>query len=451
MNKMVNKLWTRIFIVAAAVLLLLFFSNDFGLIDIQETAIVVALGIDAAQEGEGYDVTAQIAVPASTGTSSAGNVTVKGVPTVGEAVAELNHETGWYPTLVHCRLILLGEEVANEDVFNVLDYFLRNDAVEDSCLVAACKGKARETFQAQSPVGDISASAITKVLSSEAQATGIVTVTILKNFAVGYYSESESGFLPCITVKQEADSQGGQNADGAFAPAGAFGKENAPYALSLAPSIKRNKWWRAKKRPLPIAAPVSAEGGNQGSGGQGGSGKSGSGSSADVFHASETMLFYKGKRVALLTPEETLAYNLAATDTDYAYGSVDVSENGEQTSYNLKMKISKKKRKLTFENGMPVFTFTIRANARIADTDKSQPIIDVAKTLLVNETILRAAEEKFQSELASVWQKATNAGCDLFFLKEKLHRFHYKRYAEFKDGVPEIVQVRYDIKFTSMK
>ena len=163
------------------------------------------------------------------------------------------------------------------------------------------------------------------------------------------------------------------------------------------------------------------------------------------------MLFYKGKRVALLTPEETLAYNLAATDTDYAYGSVDVSENGEQTSYNLKMKISKKKRKLTFENGMPVFTFTIRANARIADTDKSHPIIDVAKTLLVNETILRAAEEKFQSELASVWQKATNAGCDLFFLKEKLHRFHYKRYADFKDSVPAAVQVRYDIKFTSMK
>ena len=193
----------------------------FAIIAVVIAAIVVALGIDAAQEGEGYDVTAQIAVPASTGTSSAGNVTVKGVPTVGEAVAELNHETGWYPTLVHCRLILLGEEVANEDVFNVLDYFLRNDAVEDSCLVAACKGTARETFQAQSPIGDISASAITKVLSSEAQATGIVTVTILKNFAVGYYSESESGFLPRISIKQEADSQGGQNADGAFAPAGA--------------------------------------------------------------------------------------------------------------------------------------------------------------------------------------------------------------------------------------
>ena len=219
-----NKLWTRIFLAAAAVLLLLFFSNDFGLIDIQETAIVVALGIDTAEEGEGYDVTAQIAVPASTGSGSAGNVTVKNARTVGEAIAELNHETGWYPTLVHCKLILLGEETANENVFNVLDYFLRNDAVEDSCLVAACSGTAREVFQAQSPVNDISASAISKVLSSEAQKTGLVSVTILKNFAIGYYSEGKSGILPYVSVKSEAESQGGGSSSPTSAAAAA---ENA--------------------------------------------------------------------------------------------------------------------------------------------------------------------------------------------------------------------------------
>ena len=45
-----NKFWTRLFIIAAAVLLLLFFSNDFGLIDIQKTAVVAAIGIDAAEQ-----------------------------------------------------------------------------------------------------------------------------------------------------------------------------------------------------------------------------------------------------------------------------------------------------------------------------------------------------------------------------------------------------------------
>ena len=40
----------RIFICGACALLLLFFSNDFGLIDIQETAIVIAIAIDKGEE-----------------------------------------------------------------------------------------------------------------------------------------------------------------------------------------------------------------------------------------------------------------------------------------------------------------------------------------------------------------------------------------------------------------
>ena len=436
-----NKLWTRIFLAAAAVLLLLFFSNDFGLIDIQETAIVVALGIDTAEEGEGYDVTAQIAVPASTGSGSAGNVTVKNARTVGEAIAELNHETGWYPTLVHCKLILLGEETANENVFNVLDYFLRNDAVEDSCLVAACSGTAREVFQAQSPVNDISASAISKVLSSEAQKTGLVSVTILKNFAIGYYSEGKSGILPYVSVKSEAESQGGGSSSPTSAAAAAENAEDA-----FGPFIKRNKWWHPKKRPLPIAAPVSAE---SGSGGQGGNGKSGG---EDIFQASETMLFYEGKRAGMLTPEETLAYNLAATDTDFAYGNVTAEDaEDREITYNLKMKISKKKQKLFFENGMPVFTFDIRANARISDADKADSILGIAKTLLVDEKILHAAEEKFREELLSVFTRSAAAGCDVFALRQKLYRHHFGKYEKFKDTLLDSVQVRGRITFTSLK
>lgn len=59
-----NKFWSWVFLIAAGALVLLFFSNDFGLIDIQKTAIVAAIGIDRSEETEGrWSVTAQIAVP----------------------------------------------------------------------------------------------------------------------------------------------------------------------------------------------------------------------------------------------------------------------------------------------------------------------------------------------------------------------------------------------------
>lgn len=48
-------------LVLVALMLFLFFSNDFGLVDIHKSSIVVAVGVDA--EEDGYSVTAQAAVP----------------------------------------------------------------------------------------------------------------------------------------------------------------------------------------------------------------------------------------------------------------------------------------------------------------------------------------------------------------------------------------------------
>ena len=409
-----NKLWSKLFVFAVAFLLLLFFSNDFGIVDIQKTAIVTAIGIDASEEEGKFDVTAQIAMPASAAQSGGGaetssNVSIQGAATVGEAIAEINRKTGWYPTLVHCRLVILGEETAEEDVFRALDYFLRSEFVEDSCLTAMCAGRAEKLLGARSSIGDRTSRAIAKVLSNESQKTGTVCVTNLRDFAKGYYSVSESGVLPLLAKKPEAESGN----------AGQSGQSAA-------------------------ALPVQSSG--SGSARQ----KSGNGK-ADVFDAAETVLFYKGKRVAVLNGEETLAYNLAASPTDFAYGDVTVAENGKDVTYNLKMKIGKKSQKIEAVNGVPVFTFHIRATAQIADANKSDGIIDIAKTAIVPPHVLRAAEQKFKDELSSALQKAGESGCDLFEMKIKLYRYAHKNYDALKDTILQAVKPVYDIQFDTLK
>ena len=226
-----SKFWQRAFVFAAAFLLLLFASNDFGLIDIQKTAIVLALGVDAsAQEGL-LDVTAQIGSADANGAAQASNITVEGVSTVGEAIACLNRRTGWYPTFVHCRLLLLGGQTAERDVFGILDYFLRSEYIEDSCLVALCAGRAQAALEAGAPGGELTANAIAKVFSGEAQKTGLVSAVSLREFAKGYYGTGASGRLPYLTLLQEAESgppQGsGQGAASAFAPGSASAAASA--------------------------------------------------------------------------------------------------------------------------------------------------------------------------------------------------------------------------------
>lgn len=426
-----NKFWSRIFLFAIAFLLLLFFSNDFGIVNIQKTAIVVAVGLDIA-DGDKVDVTAQIAMPASSnsggGAESSSNVSIHGAVTMGEAIAELNRKTGWYPTLVHCRLVVLGEGTDSDNVFRFSDYFLRSEFVEDSCLLAMCEGRAEELLRAKSSVGDMTSAAIAKVLSNESQKTGTVCVVNLRDFAKGYYSVSGSGALPVLSAKPEAESGDSGGAGGAQ---GAFAGDCGGFAGSS-------------------ALPVQGSSGSGNSGAAGG-GKSGNQNKSDVFDATKTALFFGGKRTALLEAEETLAYNLAASPTDFAYGDVTVTENGKDVTYNLKMKIGKRSQDLTVEGGVPVFTFRIRANAQVADTNKSETIEEVAKTTIVPAHVLRAAEEKFRQKLSAVLKKANAGGCDLFEMKIKLYRFARPYFDALKDTVLQDAKVVYDIQFDTLK
>lgn len=445
-----NKFWSRIFLFALAFLLLLFFSNDFGIVDIQKTAIVVAVGLDVSDsDPDKVDFTAQIAMPASSnggGAEASSNVSIHGADTVGEAIAELNRKTGWYPTLVHCRLVVLGEGTDSEDVFRFSDYFLRSEFVEDSCLMAMCEGRAEELLRAKSSIGDMTSAAIAKVLSTESQKMGTVCVINLRDFAKGYYSVSGSGYLPVLAAKPEAESgnNGGGGAQGAFAD-GSGDMQNA--GNSLAGGARSAGENFSASPALPVQGSESSSGGAGGSGG----GKSGGQSKSDVFDATTTALFYKGKRTALLDADETLAYNLAASPTDFAYGDVTVAESGKDVTYNLKMKIGKRSQSLEVRGGVPVFTFHIRANAQVADANKSETIEEVAKTTIVPAHVLRAAEEKFRQKLASALGKASGSGCDLFEMKVKLYRFARPHFETLKDTILQDVKVVYDIKFDTLK
>ena len=51
----------KFYILLAVIVIFSFFSNDFELVDIQKTAIILAAGVDRSENG--YVLTAQIAVP----------------------------------------------------------------------------------------------------------------------------------------------------------------------------------------------------------------------------------------------------------------------------------------------------------------------------------------------------------------------------------------------------
>ena len=124
--------------------MLLFFTHDFGLIDIEHTAIIVALGIDRGDD-EKYEISAQIAVPQASTSSSSNSesiISAKG-STIGEAIDKIAVNTGWYPLFAFCNLIILGESSLNGNVMDVINFFIRSDRIPDSASLCACEGTAK--------------------------------------------------------------------------------------------------------------------------------------------------------------------------------------------------------------------------------------------------------------------------------------------------------------------
>ena len=93
MRKIHQKNTVRYFIILIALLFFLFLSGDFGLIDVQKTAIIMAVGID--REDDTFIVTSQIAVPNASdqGKSTETVQIVSRGKTVADAFEEINAKT----------------------------------------------------------------------------------------------------------------------------------------------------------------------------------------------------------------------------------------------------------------------------------------------------------------------------------------------------------------------
>ncbi|MDE6691232.1 MAG: hypothetical protein K2K04_04595, partial [Clostridia bacterium] len=181
-----------------AVLAFFFFTNDFGLLDLRKTSVVIGVGLDI--EEEEVVLTAQLAVPqpAENGENTKFNVVTGKGSTVAAALNEVNVKTGFYPKLVFCKLILLGESCFGEDITNLLDYFYRNEYTGLTLNVAACEGKASELIAQQFPCGNSATDVIDKLLSSEAQASGNVASATVKDIGEKLFSKSGACYMPYL-------------------------------------------------------------------------------------------------------------------------------------------------------------------------------------------------------------------------------------------------------------
>ena len=446
-----NRNAVRYFIILSAILFFLFVSNDFGLMDVQKTAIVTAVGID--REGEDFVLSSQIALPVS-GEQKGGSKTVQIVSkgkTVADAFEKINDKTGWYPKLVFCKLIVLGETAVQQNVFNALDFFLRDEYVSDDCNLAVYDGNAKDLLNHSTPIDDSSGTAIDKILSAHAERVGAVLPNTLREFSASSFGDSKSGFLPILKLEETQERTALDNAQ----------QKNHPPDVAQTPQQKQEQD-SGKNSPdqdgqegqgaQKQGSGSGGQSGQEGQGGQnqqGGQGASKSGEESEMaFSARETAMFLNGVAVNRLTAEETFAFAAVKSKLQLAAYTVPA----EEQSYTLTIKHNSPDVKLKIDdNGVVKLKISVKLVAGVADFSKAENKNRIEDAGDVPPAVFRSAEEQLKKQIESVFEKSCASGCDLFGLIEYLKKYENRYFQPFKEDIFSRVVPTVSTAFSSIR
>lgn len=396
----------RYFLLVVALLVFLFFSNDFGLLDVEKTAIVTAVAID--REENEFIITSQIAVPQSSkqGDSSKSVQLVSRGKTVAQAFEEINAKTGWYPKLVFCNLILLGDKTTETDVFDALDFFMRDEYLSNDCLLAACDGQAKAVLDNAALVDSTSSLAIEKVLSAHAERVGTALPTTLREFAIGYFSDGKSGYLPIVKPQPQQEK-------------------------------------------TPPQTQTTAAGESK-SGNQDKQGKSGEDADKEkpVFSAGETALFVSGKRVDRLTKEQTFA--LGAMIGKLRLAAYSVEADGENCTLSIRQNAPKIKLTVN-DDGQATLNLDVTLTAGIADYSKSQSLENIRDSGNVPSGVFSAAEKRLAAEIRSVFEKTRACECDVFGIVERTAKYEKRSAQRFQSRLLKNAMANVSVRFEKVR
>ena len=385
-----------VYLLVFAALAFLFFTNDFGLLDLRKTSVVIGVALDI--EDDDVVLTAQLAVPqpAENGENTKFNVvTGKGV-TVAAALNEVNVKTGFYPKMVFCKLIVLGESCFDRDLTELLDYFYRNEYTGLTLSVAACEGKASELIAQQFPCGNSATDVIDKLLSSEAQASGNVAATTVKELGEKLFSKSACAYMPFLENGILEESGGG-------------------------------------------------EGGGEGGGSGGGSGGGAGGQCEESeLTCNKCAVFSGGYCKGVLPKEQTFALNLLFNDVKHAFLE---SDSGEEQRV-LGLRDCKGGVDLKIEDGSPVVEFSFKSTAKVQDEENGFST-EHAKAERVKPEVLRAGEQTISGLFESLFESARAMECDVFGLRTMLYKKYYGKYEQYADGLYNDVTVKTSVKLKS--
>ena len=422
---------SKLILILALIVTVLYLSNDFSIIDIRQTALIAAIGLDKS-DGM-YEVSVQIAIPQATdqtASNSSAVLTGRG-KTVGDALEQIGTSTGWYIKLSFCNLIILGESLFDGDIMQPLDYFLRTDKIQDTARLCMAEKSAKDILSAKTPLDELSAFSVTKILEPDSESLSSIAATSVKEFAMGYYSESGFSSMPIVKLTEaEGDNGGGNSASSSV------DDKNEVNSRLVRCDLRNN----ADNAETSYASE------------SGGGKEKSSNEISNIFDATSTVLLDKGVKKLVLEKDETLAFNMMTHPISEVSVEVpNVEYEGQNTTVFLTVKNIKKSIKLRFMGANPILELTLATDARLDDADVISDPGGLVKNYIVPDAVLTKLSEFFKNKIESVFEKSRNVQTDIFQVKNRLYRTQNKYFENMKNNILKDVKISVKVKAKSYR
>ncbi len=200
----------RATIVLLAFLLGIFVFNDSEIYkkDIRNRLVIQGIGIDIENDGS-YNVTLQAIDTNSSAAASSDDASqpplrvykLKG-DTIYTAIKSVTENEGKVPLYSQNRIIILGKSITEENMDNVIDFFVRDVENSSSVYIAAAEKTAAEILETKSGDEYVSARNLKNSIDSHENDARIYAVSLYQVIN-RYNSDSKDFAMPMLAVKEE--------------------------------------------------------------------------------------------------------------------------------------------------------------------------------------------------------------------------------------------------------
>jgi spore germination protein KC len=170
----------------------------------EEVAYIVAIGIDKAEQEGMIKVSYQIARPNVEGTKGESDKDVilltNTAVTIAESLNLLNSTTPLVPSMSHIKVLIVGEELAQQGLGDMWGSLKRYREYRGSMFVLVAKGTAREFLEKNKPLFNISISKYYETMLGSGIETGYYLRTSFHQFYIRLKSQSAQPYAALVGI-----------------------------------------------------------------------------------------------------------------------------------------------------------------------------------------------------------------------------------------------------------